>query len=97
MPRRPNAAGLSPRAAKDVSDESTVERKGPAYARRRFSELRLGKREGRKEIMSYFASLATSAFNRDVLSRSATTIQRIRALPRTRWTQRTQRINSNAI
>ncbi|PYQ96170.1 MAG: hypothetical protein DMF97_15780 [Acidobacteria bacterium] len=46
-----------------------MERKGPAFARRDSSELRPGKREGRKEILSYFASFATSAFNRDVLKR----------------------------
>jgi hypothetical protein len=32
--------------------DAALERKGPAFARRRFNELRPGKREGRKEILS---------------------------------------------
>jgi hypothetical protein len=45
--------------------DAALERKRPSLRSTRFGELRLGKREGRKEILSYFASFATSAFDRD--------------------------------
>ena len=50
---------------KSARGNITIERRGPAFARRRFFELRLGERKGRKGrqyLFSAFAAFAAFAF-----------------------------------